>query len=381
METNARVYRRSELYEQVWAEPLRKLAPRYGVSDVALAKMCRRLGIPLPGVGHWTKIACGHEIEPPPLPPATADQPEEVVVEPPAERVVSVPAAVAEPLPVVRVSDHLRDPHPLVAWTKTLTSEAERDNNGRYAKDNDGRYCVRRRGGLDALVGRANFGRALRIMDAIFKHLERNGCKIGVEKERPFSTYAVIEGQHVAFQLREGVIRTKRPATYKDPSPYPSFDSEPNGVFTLEIKEYLDGLRKVWSDGKEKRIEDQLGSFVVGLERAGTCLREKHERFLEAERERAIERMRREEQEARRREEKQKIDELLEELASWRKSEALRAYVEAARAAALAKHGSIDDGSELDEWMKWALGVADRLDPLRDLKSDNGEEMRDSEQL
>ena len=41
-------YDRDVLYEQVWAEPVRDLAKRYGVSDAALAKACRRLSVPLP---------------------------------------------------------------------------------------------------------------------------------------------------------------------------------------------------------------------------------------------------------------------------------------------------------------------------------------------
>lgn len=59
---------RRELYEKVWQFPLRKLAAEYGISDVGLAKVCRKLEIPLPGLGHWTKIACGHSIPRPPLP-------------------------------------------------------------------------------------------------------------------------------------------------------------------------------------------------------------------------------------------------------------------------------------------------------------------------
>src|SRR6266478_6465834 len=59
---------RQELYEKVWQVPLRELAAEYNMSDVGLAKVCRKLGIPLPGLGHWTKIACGHAIARPPLP-------------------------------------------------------------------------------------------------------------------------------------------------------------------------------------------------------------------------------------------------------------------------------------------------------------------------
>src|SRR6266446_1185013 len=59
---------RQELYEKVWQFPLRKLAAEYNISDVGLAKICHKLKIPLPGLGHWTKIACGHTIPQPPLP-------------------------------------------------------------------------------------------------------------------------------------------------------------------------------------------------------------------------------------------------------------------------------------------------------------------------
>jgi hypothetical protein len=58
----------AELHEKVWQFPLSKLAAEYGISDVGLAKVCRKLEIPLPGLGHWTGIAGGHTIARPPLP-------------------------------------------------------------------------------------------------------------------------------------------------------------------------------------------------------------------------------------------------------------------------------------------------------------------------
>ena len=48
-----RVYERTRLYEEVWARPVRTVARGYGVSDVALAKICKRLQVPLPGRGYW----------------------------------------------------------------------------------------------------------------------------------------------------------------------------------------------------------------------------------------------------------------------------------------------------------------------------------------
>lgn len=50
---------RQELYDLVWREPLRTLAKTLHISDVRLAKICRRANIPLPGLGYWAKRAYG----------------------------------------------------------------------------------------------------------------------------------------------------------------------------------------------------------------------------------------------------------------------------------------------------------------------------------
>src|SRR5712692_7608163 len=68
MTSESITHRRSELYEQVWQAPLRTIARRYGVSDVALGKICRKLRVPLPGQGYWARVRGGHETHRPPLP-------------------------------------------------------------------------------------------------------------------------------------------------------------------------------------------------------------------------------------------------------------------------------------------------------------------------
>lgn len=52
---------REQLYEEVWSGPMLKLAPKYGISDVALAKAFQKLKIPLAGRGYWSKVAAGQE--------------------------------------------------------------------------------------------------------------------------------------------------------------------------------------------------------------------------------------------------------------------------------------------------------------------------------
>ena len=55
----AQTYDRNKLYEEAWAEPMHKLAKKYNLSDVGLAKICKKLKIPLPGRGYWAKKAAG----------------------------------------------------------------------------------------------------------------------------------------------------------------------------------------------------------------------------------------------------------------------------------------------------------------------------------
>ena len=71
---------RERLYKEVWETPVFQLAPKYGVSDVGLAKKCRRMGIPLPPRGYWAKKEYGHKVEKQPLPPLQEKSRDEVTL-------------------------------------------------------------------------------------------------------------------------------------------------------------------------------------------------------------------------------------------------------------------------------------------------------------
>jgi len=53
---------REELHELFWSAPPLTVAEKFGVSDVALAKTCRKLKIPLSGRGYWAKKAAGKPV-------------------------------------------------------------------------------------------------------------------------------------------------------------------------------------------------------------------------------------------------------------------------------------------------------------------------------
>lgn len=63
---------REALYEAVWTDAVTVVAPRYGLSDVGLVKICKKLGIPVPPRGYWAKVKAGRPTHKLQLPSLTA---------------------------------------------------------------------------------------------------------------------------------------------------------------------------------------------------------------------------------------------------------------------------------------------------------------------
>lgn len=61
-------YNREKLYEEVWAKPVVDVAVQYGVSDVAIHKVCKSLNVPVPPRGYWARLRAGEKLKNPPLP-------------------------------------------------------------------------------------------------------------------------------------------------------------------------------------------------------------------------------------------------------------------------------------------------------------------------
>ncbi len=66
-------YSRETLYHEVWEQPMKVLCAKYGISDVALAKVCRKLLVPIPGRGYWAKKSAGCKLKERPKLPMVAD--------------------------------------------------------------------------------------------------------------------------------------------------------------------------------------------------------------------------------------------------------------------------------------------------------------------
>src|ERR1035437_8584865 len=124
------IVNRETLYRVAWETPMSALAERYGISDVALAKICRKLKVPVPPRGYWARIRNGQRVTKPKLPQLPSGTPETATIAPVRDRSRLIPEAVIEQLafeadPKNRIStEHFnRHLHPLVAATKAILQD------------------------------------------------------------------------------------------------------------------------------------------------------------------------------------------------------------------------------------------------------------------
>ena len=59
---------RENLYKEIWAEPMTKVAARYEISGNYLARVCQHLNVPHPPRGYWAKLEFGKAPKRSPLP-------------------------------------------------------------------------------------------------------------------------------------------------------------------------------------------------------------------------------------------------------------------------------------------------------------------------
>ncbi len=366
---------REELYEKIWTEPVRTVAKGFGVSDVALAKQCKKLKIPLPGRGYWSKKAAGKNVRRiplPALPPNDAVTPRAKTFSPPpviANPEVSGPVAEqiafeADQANAIVVRDDLRSPHPLVKATRDVLERKVDPGNWR-----DG-LTPR----LDIDVSKAQLRRALRIMDALVKAFEMRGWKIELSSRNDLKSYVTILDQRIPVGIRETlkkvVARPERPFGSRISTPrssnYHDEYHEYSGQLAFVIRyDSGYGVLKSWAETNTRRLEDRLSDFIISLVKTAYEDLEAARRRAEWKRqaEEAAERHR--EEERRREAEAARVQALLQQAANWETSRRLDDYLTAARAAAESQPGGLQSDTELSNWLAWAESYARSLDPLQ----------------
>ena len=373
---------RVQLYDLIWQEPTRTVAARLGISDVGLAKICRKHHIPRPWRGYWREKETGKRPRQPKLPSwptRLGPEPESITfhVQKPPEPGTPVPIRPPEPETVQAQRAFEEAPEHQIAVAATLTDP---DRLVRRAvrllrkQDDRGFRFSREQRCLAIHVTDGSLDRALRILDALLKGCSSRGWAAACQAERPWHTQVTVLGELISVGVDEKVrtIRAPRePFETRDwLKPQPKDTYEPTGLLTLWLGADDTSSRheRTWSDGKHQRLETCLNDVMVGfiqiVEARQAARREAEEqrrRWAEEERQRqlAAERWERE---------KDRREELHRQVQVWRQAQEFQAYLAALQAAAQ-PHVVHDPDGRLARWLRWTEGYVARLDPMHAVAS------------
>jgi len=112
----------------------------------------------------------------------------------------------------------------------------------------------------------------------------------------------------------------------------PKHDYKLTGRLQLQISNlpaFMGPIRRTWVDGKQQRIEDCIGDFIIGLSVAAAAIK-KHKQEMEEREQRWAEERKQEEDERRKAEEHKRRAEFVTELTGdWEEAARLRQFIKA----------------------------------------------------
>lgn len=268
---------RDQLYAEVWAEPATKVAARYGISSTALAKICRKLGVPTPDRGYWALHAVGKAPVTPKLaPPSRGTVLAHDIVQRPPSAVANTTSTTGLE---IEVPETLTSPHSLTTRLAAhLRSELRGKNRGAV-------HPAAQHECLDVQASVLTLDRVLVLVDTLIRALEARGHAVEVvsrsasreyyrSQETGSITQMVIHGQRVTFHIDELIDRVPtldgriQPQSALDAASGRVMEIRPSGRLQFTIDTYGgEGERRTWRDGRSQRLEKCLGSIIESAER------------------------------------------------------------------------------------------------------------------
>ena len=381
---------REELYRKVWSTPAIRLAKEFGISDVALNKTCKRMGVPRPERGHWARIAAGHKPAQTALPPLQDGQPEtakfnvtenlkrRAAWQKPSQPNADDDSAVAEECPI-RLSSLDGDLHPLAIRAQSVLQKTKAGS--------DGRIEIRLNELPSIRISSALTDRLAVALDAAYRALESRGITLRVEEGGWKPGLRIVKGPDwLRLSIEEPLLRIKREPSVEDklrPSStwqLSSIQLSGRLAFILEGPWPLTGQKR-WSETKWKSLEEVIFSVVLWVQQLFESYEVERERKEEEERKREEERKelaRQLAEDERQREEKRKLREHEETLMNirktraqnlWRATEWWKIHQECLLfIKECERHWKNESGGNLAQdqlsWLAWARECAESMSPF-----------------
>jgi hypothetical protein len=361
---------RDELHQIVWQKPMSRLAEEFGISGNGLAKICDRLNVPYPPRGYWAKKEAGKPAVSFKLPPRGVGIPETVDIHRSLPKPVPLPKAAqaaaeaVEQVADIVVPDNLDALHPRVqAWITDHTKrQKERDQENKRRR-HDHRWTPPI---IRDLTERDLY--RFRVTSAIFFGVERAGGKIEKSPIVGKITFS-IDGHNVECSIVEKMVKSlKQRDEQQNWTAYPDHHQsglESSGYLRVSITTYLAGRQPQWIETNKTKISKLLPDIVGAIIAAGPILEQaKREREEQQKRHREEEARRYEARRLREIEEKRWIR-FQEFSSNWDERAKLLRFLTEIEARLVADGDVVVEGRLLSDWVSWATGRAEALNPLK----------------
>ena len=162
---------REDLYRQVWAEPISKLAASYNVSGSYLARMCLVLKVPTPGRGYWTQLKANKNPPKEVLPVPQAGDPTTWIRSTTSSRPTNVMPLPPEPRSEIPPQRRSRPVHGLLLDTKELLSKAKTPYSSIFLSPRHHKL-------LDLVTSQEHLEDSIALTQKFFSRLEDYGYRI-----------------------------------------------------------------------------------------------------------------------------------------------------------------------------------------------------------
>ena len=389
------LFEREILYRELWEYPAVEVAKSYGVSDVLIGKICKKLNVPKPPPWYWAKKKAGQEPEMIPLPkecnntvypydgcPKTDNNGQLIVVSGKFGKKETVEGNCGDGFGFLSPDEHIQ----LIEAANSICVSASRNKlhcvlqkhkqdytewSKQHTRDENAAWPKEKRWNIPedepafwTSVSQKALPRVYSILNALYHTVESLGGKI--RKDLMFE----IRGEIVPFEIVEGKTQIPHILTKSEQQELERYDKDrlrkmwaskpqirkydhiPNGNLTIRITP-----EKYYRDSPQRPLEMRLSDILLDLFRESETIRIKREKREAEQRKREEEARQRELFRQRQRQEIIRFGELMKEAENYNKACNLRNYITAVES---------DEklAEDKKEWIAWAKAKADWLDPL-----------------
>ena len=265
----------------------------------------------------------------------------------------------------INVGNDFADMHPFV---RNTSQNLLNRTKSRYSVMDYGRIESSGVDTFKVVVSPDSVDRALCILQSMCSAFALRGVELleGEEKHYALPSPRIrIMEVDLSFRLFEPAKRILR-SDSDSGSSYKQYDYIPTGVlrFELDGSSYRSEYRMRWRDTKKQKLEDQLNEIMKGLYEAAAWHYEWHAPAKKREAEWAIEEAKRQKAARIARIEAHRVALLGRSAEHHAKYLELRRYLDAVRAEAVGRAGTIDQDSEIGKWLAWAERHVESVNPL-----------------